>query len=92
MSLSFHLAKMHDLCATPELFGSEMVYRKMQELLGRMHELGTTVVPRNDEDATRTFWKDSLATRLSVMMDTVQKQKELVLSEMYGARGPFAVK
>lgn len=91
-SLSFHLVRMHDLCATPELFGSEMVYRKMQELLGRLHELGTVVVPQNDEDATRTFWKDCLATRLSVMMDAVQKQKELVLSEMYGARGPFAVK
>ena len=84
-SLSFHLAKMHDLCATPELFGSERVYHKMQELLGRMHELGAVIVPQADEQATRAFWKDYLETRLSVMMDIVQKEKERVLSEMYGS-------
>jgi hypothetical protein len=49
-------------------------------------------VPRNEEKVTRKFWKDYLATRLSVMMDIVQKEKERVLSEMYGARGPFALK
>jgi len=91
-SLTFHHAKMHDLCATPELFGNERVYRKMQDLLARMYQLGVEVVPLKDEKATRVFWRDFLATRLSVMMDIVQKEKEKVLSEMYGARGPFALK
>lgn len=91
-SLTFHLAKMHDLCATPEFFGNERVYRKMQDLLEHMHQLGTVVVPLKDEKATRTFWKSFLNTRLSVMMDLVQIEKEKVLGEMYGARGPFALK
>ena len=90
-SLLFHLAKMHDLCATPELFGNERVYHKMQDLLAEMHQFGSEIVPQNDEKLTQAFWKDFLATRLAVMMDIVQEEKEKVLSEMYGGRGPFAL-
>lgn len=91
-SLAFHLAKMYDLCATPELFGNEGVYHKMQDLLAHLHHLGSEIAPQRDKDATRAFWKESLASRLSAMMKIVQKEIDKVLGDMYGGRGPFRLK